>query len=182
MNIINFPQKLNTHPSSKIMYLGWNLVERAILLFTKKIHLLSSVDGIFVLIRGGMVPAVMLAHKLNVRKMFFYQGLKTQSNTPHDYGIFRVQSVPKICKGMKYLVVEDIIFEGDTVVNAIKYIQKRGGICVGVCSLVIDVNFYNIAEKLVNVPVICAYKCSHLKWIRFPWENSLDGERRINLK
>ena len=125
-----------------------------------------------------MVPATMLSHRLKIRKLVFYQGIKTRSNKPHDYGDFYCDSLPKIISGCKYLIVEDIIFEGDTVNSAVNYIKKSGGICIGVCSLVIDENLRIIPAGSTNsTPLICAYQCENLKWIRFPWELKIKNEK-----
>lgn len=182
MKFINRPKRLVVPQKDKIIFLDWPLIEKAIFLFNRQIKNLPKFDTIFVLVRGGMVPATMLSHRLKIRKLVFYQGIKTCSNKPHDYGDFYCDSLPKLVPGGKYLIVEDIIFEGDTVNSAVDYIKESGGSCVGICSLVIDENLRIIQAGSANsIPLICAYECENLKWIRFPWELKLQAEKNPSI-
>jgi orotate phosphoribosyltransferase len=181
MKLINKPNKIVVDQINNIIHLDWQAIEVAVGLFHKKIEKISPFDSLLVLVRGAMVPAAMLSHSLNNRNMKFYQGVKTNSNKPHDYGKFRSLLLPKLMPGERLLIVEDIIFEGDTVNNAIDYVIKCGCVCVGVCSIVIDENLKNLpAIKRNSVPLIGAYECENLKWIRFPWEIKIDNEISIN--
>ncbi|TSC95376.1 MAG: hypothetical protein Athens101410_626 [Parcubacteria group bacterium Athens1014_10] len=179
MKLLNNPKSLKAKQKFfKYLALDWKHIERAVQIFKEKINKKSlHFDKMLVLVRGGMVPASMLSFLINKREMDFFQGAKTNSNKPHDYQKFLVKLLPKIEKGKKYLIVEDIIFEGDTVYNAIQYVKSKQSEVIGACSIVVDEMFlkrYN--SKHQNVSLICAYQCENLKWIRFPWENKIKNE------
>lgn len=179
MRLLNNPKKLKAgHKNFKYLVLDWKHIENAVQIFKRKINKkFLHFDKMLVLVRGGMVPAIMLSFAINEREMDFFQGAKTNSNKPHDYQKFSVKLLPKIEKDKKYLIVEDIIFEGDTVYSAIQYVKSKQSEVIGVCSIVVDEMFlerYN--TKYQSVPLICAYQCENLKWMRFPWENKIKNE------
>lgn len=79
------------------------------------------------------------------------------------------------------IIVEDIIFEGATVLAAIAHVRRRGAEVMAVCALVVDEKFVREGALPHGVPLLAAYWCDHLKWIRFPWEQPLRGELPIKI-
>lgn len=155
--------------------LTWNHIEQGINILQEKISDLYHFDCILAVARGGLIPAVFLSHRSDCRKMLFFQGIRTNTNNPHDYCDTTVTLLPEISPGQRVLIVEDIIYKGETIKLAVEHVQNNGGTVVAVCSLVIDENFEE-RGNLKNLPIISAFKCAGEKWIRFPWEQPIDGE------
>lgn len=176
MKLINKPKSLVIPPDKEVIRLTTEKVEMAILSICKNIDNLVNFDEFLVIVRGGMVPAIYLSHYLNKRNFVFFQGFKTNSNIPQDFSPKFKKICSKINKGKKYLIVEDIIFKGETIYQAIKYTEKNGGKIVGVCSLVMDEKFKNFIKKNLSIPLFVAFQCQNRKWIRFPWEKKIKGE------
>lgn len=179
MKLLNKPKLIKTQLQEyEYAALSWQHIEKAVHLFKNQISQKPiKFDTILVLVRGGMAPAVILAHALDKRDLIFLQGIKTGSNKPHDYQKFSVKTLPKIEKNKKYLIIEDIIFEGDTIFKAIEYVESKQGKVSGVCSLVGDEMLFKQHNlKHHHVPLVCAYQCQYLKWMRFPWERKIKKE------
>lgn len=176
MKLLNRPKLLQVKERDEYIALQWSHLERATALFAQKLQKLEEFDTLLVLVRGGLAPAACLAHRLNKRNLIFLQGMKTGSNKPHDYKKLSVSLLPKVREGEKIVIVEDIIFEGDTAGKAIEYVHaKRGGV-VAVCALVADENFLQKKAFGNSIPFVIAHQCKHLKWIRFPWERKIRNE------
>jgi hypothetical protein len=180
MKLLNKPTKIKIS-GAKVTALGWPYLEKAIDLFEREIMKNKiDADGILVMVRGGMIPAVMLSHRLKMREMDFYQAIRTASDDPHDYGKFIAQHKPKITAGKKYLVIEDIIFKGETLNAGLKFIKSKGGKISAVASLLADEKYFTSDNfKINDSKLICAYQCEHKNWIRFPWESKVKGEKMI---
>lgn len=180
MKLLNKPKKLKVE-GSKATALDWSYLEKSIDLFEKEIKKNKiKIDYLLVMVRGGMIPAVMLSHRLKIRELDFYQAIRTASDNPHDYGIFSARHTPEIVKGKNYLVVEDIIFKGDTLNEGLKFIKSKGGKVSAVVSLMSDEKYFKSENfKIYSERFICAYTCTHKNWIRFPWESKVKGEKKI---
>jgi len=180
MKLLNRPAKLRDS-KSKVTALDWSFLERAILLFEKQIkNNRIKADYLLVMVRGGMIPAAMLSHYLKIREMEFYQVLRTVSDKPHDYGTPTPRHLPKIISGKRYLIVEDIIFKGETLNEGLKFIKAKGGRVAAVVSLLADEEFFKSKNfQVYQDKLICAYECRHKNWIRFPWEKKIKGEKKI---
>lgn len=165
---------------SKVICLSWDDILDGVLRSIESLDA-SSFDEILVMARGGMVPAAIISHHTVKRDLSFYQGKRTASNTPHDYCDFVETAMSsKIKKGKRYLIVEDIIFKGVTIDGAIAKIKKGGATLAGICSVVIDEEF-DVASTNSGVSLYVAFICPHLKWIRFPWEKRVKGEKELRL-
>lgn len=179
MKIKMKPRHLRTTAKQKVIFLPWTAVDASVKRF--KVHLrkmdATSADSLVALVRGGLVLSVCLSHAIGVRTVKGFQAMKTASDNPHDYKKISIMQAVKVKAGEKVIIVEDIIFEGATVSAAIEHVWKKGAKVVAVCALIVDKKFMRKGRLPHDVPLLAAYWCDHLKWIRFPWEQSLRGEK-----
>lgn len=171
------PRPLQGREESKTIFLTWPMIERAVDHFAMKLKH-KQFDSMVALVRGGVIPATFLSHRLNKRNLHFLQGRRTASNRSHDYCSLSILSFPKINRGEHLLFVEDIIFQGETVSRAIEIIRKKKGLVVGIFALVVDRYFLSspLFHRYSKIPLFAGFVCDHLTWVRFPWEQRITGE------
>ena len=163
---------------ARVLSYSWQLLEKDVKTIARQIKKNHKFDTLLVMVRGGMVPAIMLTHLLGRKDLAFFQVHRALSNNPHDWGDFQIKNIPPIRRGEKFLLVEDIIFTGKTLNKVIDYILSQGGKITAIASLVADEKFLKSeAEKYPKINLICPHFCRHQQWIRFPWENKIRGEK-----
>jgi len=133
--------------------LGWSFIEYQV---DRIISEIGSVkyDVVVGISRGGLIPAVMISHKLNLP-------LLTMTVTLRD-NLARVQSL-KIKKGEKALVVDDINDSGNTLTMIseffkTRHIQASYAVLQNKLSSNFSVDYWGALQDNDN-------------WINFPWEN-----------
>lgn len=175
MKIFQRPHILSHAKDSEYLALNWKHIDQAVSIWVNAIQTLPEFDTILVMVRGGLIPATVLSHRLKVRQMKFFQGRRTASDVPHDYCSFSIISLPDIREKERVLIVEDIVYRGETIAKAIEYVKSTGGAIAAICTLVLDEEY---EDKLKNsdLLLIPAYQCTAGKWIRFPWEKPLQDE------
>ena len=133
--------------------LGWSYIEYQVNKICKDIGT-AKYDVVVGISRGGLIPAVMISHKLKLP-------LLTMTVTLRD-NLARVQSL-KIKKGEKALVVDDINDSGNTLTMISEFFKTRhilAGYAVlqNKLSSNFSVDYYGTLQDNDN-------------WINFPWEN-----------
>ena len=133
--------------------LGWSYIEYQVNKICKDIDT-AKYDVVVGISRGGLIPAVMISHKLKLP-------LLTMTVTLRD-NLARVQSL-KIKKGEKALVVDDINDSGNTLTMISEFFKTRhihAGYAVlqNKLSRNFSVDYYGTLQDNDN-------------WINFPWEN-----------
>lgn len=161
--------------STYYLALTWSQIERGVDSCLGALKNLPTCNVLLALARGGTIPAIILSHRLQIREVRFFRSCRTRSNEPHDYGGLLVQDAPRFKPTDKVLIVEDIIYEGETLRAAVNAVLAHGAKPIGAFALVVDESFLSSARG--SVPVVAPYVCGHGQWIRFPWETPLRGER-----
>jgi xanthine phosphoribosyltransferase len=177
---VNKPESLKSR--HKILSLPWSFVDRAALLVHEQIKQLD-VNKILIIARGGAILGVKLSHMLNNRNVCYLQMEKTNSNTPHDYGKIKIKNYPKLTKKDKILIVEDIIYKGDSISKAVSFVKSKNAKVIAVSTLIVDELYLaqpNLLFANSKIPIYSAYFCESNQWIRFPWEVSIKGERVLD--
>ena len=139
-------------------------------LYSKVIELGFRPDCIVGIARGGLIPAVILAYKLNCRLLGFIQFQRTTSDDPfalcNETNILHSISLPET-KIDRILIVDDIIVKGIIFRDAIAIITRRysridilGAFLykvpgVGECGI-----HPHVFSELVNPD----------EWVIYPWE------------
>lgn len=111
--------------------------------------------------RGGLIPATMLAYKINKKVSSF--GISTFSGSKRDDAFFIYQE-PSIEEGCKYLVIDDICDSGNTF-NIFKNKYKNSGANFEYASLFVK----DSSSKYVDH---YGMSVSNDTWVSFPWDEN----------
>lgn len=130
------------------------------------------------IVRGGMIPAVWLAHRLGIRDVRTVEVTHTTSD-----GVNAVKTpLPTACNpaslgdltGLDVLLVDDIAGSGATLAHTADMLRALGP--ARLRTAVLTVNRANWAQETEPHLVIDHIASLHSTWIVFPWEGQ--HERR----
>jgi len=164
---------------SKVISLSWEDVNNGFEIIYKSLKNINF-NKVLVMVRGGMVLSVLIAHKFSINNLDFFHASRNSSDKPHSYSDLKIFKGADIEKGEKVIIVEDIIFKGTSIDAAIRNVLKNKAHIAGICSLFVDELFDKNELRDIDkykINLISAYKCKNLKWIRFPWEKAIDDEK-----
>lgn len=154
--------------------LTWNQVEKHVSALADAIRRDGVPQIIIGILRGGMVPAVLLAHQLAVRDVRGLEVTHTLTDQPngaktdHPH-LVNPSSVGVLDVNADVLLVDDVAGSGDTLDTAAALITHR---VAKVRRLALVVNTVNWERaKLVAPQQIQDYiGATCAGWVRFPWE------------
>lgn len=161
------------HDSGIALDLGWVHLERLIAVLAGHVREDGVPDLVVGILRGGMVPAVMLAHRLGVRSVRGVEVTHTTVDGPHGpktpHPMVTNPDSLGAFAGADVLLVDDVAGSGDTADAAAALLAGTAG---RVRSAVVVVNIVNWYAATTRVPrevhdylgTTCA------GWVRFPWE------------
>ncbi|TDP26849.1 phosphoribosyltransferase [Halanaerobium congolense] len=119
--------------------------------------------------RGALPLLTYVSHQTGIRDISIMQLKMTDSDTPFDYGEVSVLLKSLRDEFTKFIVLEDIIYKGQTVGEIQKELKKENKKIVEIYSLVIDEGYDN---KLITIPIKSVSIIEKEKWVIFPWENN----------
>lgn len=124
--------------------------------------LLSDYDAIVGIVRGGLVPATMLAHKLNKRALAFIQLSSYNADNKQDILIETVHLNVSSILNKRVIFVDDICDTGKT----LEYVRTNYG------RYVKSAFYFTFAYKhnLLFEPDYYHLQVDHDIWLKFPWE------------
>lgn len=142
-------------------FVSWQEVEKAIQTLKMILEEHKKLKGIIALARGGMVPAVMLAHALNIAivssiSIQSYCG-KTKLRRSRFFGDLPKQVLDS--QGEGWLIVDDICDTGNALQKIKQLIPQALSLCL----------FYKPGAKIS--PDFWYFTAPSNHWIVFPWEN-----------
>lgn len=158
---------------NKVNFLEWSDITRIVNNMAIEIKKSYKPDIIISVVRGGMVPSVILSHLLNVRNVENIKAKETVSdeiNAQKQEIVIEENINLKKIKGKKVLIVDDILGSGQTI-RKIKEVTKKWSpkdIKVAICMINED-NW----EKSNNGEYknIIDYLGEKIRgWVVFPWE------------
>ena len=154
-------------------YIDWNDIEVQVLKIAKDLIKDNvRIDTIVPILKGGFIPSILIGKILNIDTYSCLHIRRSDSNLsncdfhqPKMLGITTTESL----KNKNVLIVEDIVYSGETIKFAIEELKKHGVANIYVCTLY---NFYsgndfgkiyrgNSDPKAVD-------------WIVFPWDYESD--------
>jgi hypoxanthine phosphoribosyltransferase len=147
--------------------ISWNDVEELVNDLERQIKKANKkYDFVIGINRGGLVPSVMLSHRLGathgVHTVHSYDGTEKQRSVKADLYI----SMVGIMKShSKILLVDDIADSGDSLVASMKAVKK---IDPDVKNL--DVGVLHYKTKSIFKPTFHGKKINDDLWIEYPWE------------
>ena len=150
----------------KIIKLTWKQIDNIIENFCK--NNTKKFDYIIAITRGGLVPATMISHALNIRKVFPLQVYETVSddvNAKKKTPMLGENVNFSFIKNKKVLIVDDIIGSGATLSYVNDFLKKFNP--KEMTSFCVIFNKANYHEKYLLPDIIGKTVKS---WIIFPWE------------
>jgi hypoxanthine phosphoribosyltransferase len=122
------------------------------------------------IMRGGIVPAVMLSHKLNVPCRSVYWS--TRDANLRDLGGW-ADIVNSACEGRKFLIVDDILDSGRTIKEMISIAKKVYSIKLWGNNIKFTTLWYNPSNDYLLVPDFHVNDIDRKeddRWVVFPYE------------
>jgi uncharacterized protein len=130
-------------------------------------------DVIVGILRGGMVPAVMLAHRVGVRSVRGVEITHTTVDGPHGpktpYPVITNPDSLGAFAGVDVLLVDDVAGSGDTVDTAADLLVASAG-RVRCAVVVVNVVNWHAANARAPHEVHDYIGTTCAGWVRFPWE------------
>lgn len=156
---------LRSIDKDQILFPKWSMIEELIYKLCDEIsRSMYSPDLIYAIQRGGLIPGVMISHRLNIRE---FDSISIKRSVSDDiFSNFNEPTLKPInceIKGSNILIVDDIIGEGKTMMKAINEVSKITR-SYKVAALYVNENKCNIWES------IDYYTTLVTKWVCFPWE------------
>lgn len=126
------------------------------------------IDLLLPVIKGGFIPAMFIAKHIGIDKFSFIQARRSKSNLSNcDFGDAKFLGLlnKDAIKGANVLIVEDIVYTGDTLKLVLNEIKKYSPKNIYICSMY---SFYT-GNDLGHI-----YKGNsnpnEVNWIVFPWD------------
>lgn len=144
---------------------GGNQVDVGVKAITKRVE--RPVDHIIGIVRGGMIPATIVSHKLNISKVYsigtklYVGGKKTADFTMYQDCI---KDNTETFDNSTILIIDDISDTGETFRHVSKYIKSS---CKDVT--ILTAALYMRAGSRY-VPTFIHKQLNNNKWVRFPFE------------
>lgn len=159
--------------NNNINYISWKEITDIIKYMGSNIEKTYKPEIIISIVRGGMIPSVILAHKLNVRNVENIKSIETLNDE-----INAIKQEPIIdkninlsnIKGKKVLIVDDILGSGATIKKIEEEVKKwkpkeiRTAICI-----VNEENWEKSNKNNYKGEIEYIGK-SVRGWVVFPWE------------
>lgn len=127
-------------------------------------------DAIVGVLRGGMIPAVILAHALGLRDVRGVEVTRTQADGPNAAKLAQPQvrnpGSLGVLTALDVVVVDDVAGTGDTIAVAARSVRAAGARRVR--TLACAVNVLNQRDR--DPMLVTHVGCEIRGWVRFPWE------------
>jgi hypothetical protein len=149
--------------------LTWDQLDALIVELEVQIkHSKKKYDWIIGINRGGLVPSVLLSHRLGVphavHTVQSYGGVGGKEKREIKSDLY-ISMVGQIKLHHNILVVDDISDSGDSLVQALKAIRKKDSDAQN-----IDVATLHYKKKSIFKPQYFAKEISDDIWVMYPWE------------
>lgn len=127
------------------------------------------IEGVVGIARSGLVPAVMLSHRMGVRPFAVLDIVRTDSDAveagksqPADRGALGLEAM----RGRRVLLVDDIVGQGLTLDAGRRALVAAGAEPI---TAVLVVNHANLAGREA-LAIVDHWACDVHGWVIFPWE------------
>lgn len=148
----------------QIINLKWSQVDGLVNSVVKQIH--KKYDVIIGVNRGGLVPGVLMSHRMNVRHgvttIESYQGKRKSRKHKIDY---HVSMIGQLSPKTRILLVDDIADSGKSLVETIAVLEK-----LGCPKKNIDTATLHYKHTSCFKPTYFAKQVKEYDWINYPWE------------
>lgn len=112
--------------STEPITVSWDELDRLVGILAARVG--SDYDLVLAITRGGLVPAGILAYRLDLREILvagveFY----TTAGATHDAPIFGHFPDPELLRGKRVLVVDEVWETGETMAAVLERVRAAGG-------------------------------------------------------
>lgn len=129
-------------------------------------------DVVVGVLRGGLVPAVLLSHQLGVRRIRAVEVARTLDNSVNadKSGTPQVVNPASLgdLTGHDVLLVDDIAGSGDTLICTVGLLQAAGAQRVRTAVLTVNRANWHRAQRPADVVTYLGHQVG--TWVIFPWE------------
>ncbi|GAA3875359.1 phosphoribosyltransferase [Streptomyces sedi] len=154
------------------VFLTWDDIDAATQTLAGQVTAGGMPDVVVAIVRGGMIPAAMLAHRLGIRDVRTVEVTRTSGD-----GIHAVKTLLPTARnpaslgdleGLDVLLVDDIVGSGATLARTASLLRDLGP--ARVRTAVLTVNRANWTQSTEPHRVIDHIASLNDTWIVFPWE------------
>ncbi|MGW4694073.1 phosphoribosyltransferase [Kitasatospora cineracea] len=161
-------------PGTGPVRLAWSEVEGLVDTITRAVAEGGRPDTVVAVVRGGLVPAALAAHRLGVRDVRALEVTRTVDDTvdaPKTFGP-RVRNAASLgdLSGLDVLIAEDVAGTGETIEAVADLVRLAGAARVRTAVLV--VNQANWTRKRPPADTVDHIGTVVRTWVVFPWENT----------
>lgn len=155
--------------------LSWAELDHHIAVIAEQIRRDGIPQVIVGILRGGMVPAVALAHRLGARDLRGVEVTRTLNDGPNQAKSPRPQITNPASLGVleadaDVLLVDDVAGSGDTIAAAADLLHEAGAARVRRAVVVVNTVNWNAGNPGAPHHVQDYIGTTCAGWVRFPWE------------
>ncbi|MFF4924195.1 phosphoribosyltransferase [Kitasatospora sp. NPDC001261] len=159
-------------PGSSIRQLRWDDVQAQAAGIAAAIRTGGVPQTVVAVVRGGMVPTVLLAHQLGVRDVRVLEVTHTVDDSANaaktTEPTVRNPASLGALDGLDVLVVDDVAGTGQALASAVRVVEQAGA--ARVRSAVLVVNEANWTGGKPPVETVTSIGETVRGWVVFPWE------------
>ncbi|MFJ9446432.1 phosphoribosyltransferase [Kitasatospora sp. NPDC101235] len=160
--------------AGRIRHLDWGHVQEQAARIADAARVAGAPQTVVAVVRGGMVPAVLLAHQLGVRDVRVLEVTHTVDDSANaaktcEPTIRNPASLGGI-EGLDVLVVDDVAGTGQALASAVRIVEQAGA--ARVRSAVLVVNEANWTGSKLPGETVTWIGETVRGWVVFPWEAS----------
>lgn len=151
----------------KIHNLDWNDVVKFTAHIAEVVKVKSHIDLVVGISRGGLIPAVLIAHQLGIDQVCSVSARCTVSDDVNSrkLPVPILSFLPQKIDAKLILLVDDVVGSGQTITKVRCELEKLGGDTIHVCAL-----YQNLNNLTPNVPSDLIVGIKDKGWVHFPWE------------
>lgn len=162
----------NTTAVSPPRFLTWDDIETYVARIAHGAEESGAPQIIVAVVRGGMVPAVMVAHRLGVRDVRVVDVTHTVDDVANAAKTARpaTRNLASLgdLSGLDVLAIDDVAGSGDTVGTVVRLVKRAGAVRVRTAVLV--VNEANWTRRRPPHEAVTCIGETVRGWVVFPWE------------
>ncbi len=159
--------------NNNINYISWKEITDIINYMGSNIEKTYKPEIIISIVRGGMIPSVILAHKLNVRNVENIKSIETlndEINAIKQEPIIDTNINLSNIKGKKVLIVDDILGSGATIKKIKEEVKKWKSKEIRTAICIVNEENWEKSNKNNYKDEIEYIGKSVRGWVVFPWE------------
>lgn len=115
-----------TSPEAEVTVISWDELDRLVARLAEAVG--RDHDLVLAITRGGLVPAGMLAYRLDLREILV-AGVEyyAADGSTHDVPRFGHFPEPRLLRGRRVLVVDEVWESGETMAAVVERVRAAGG-------------------------------------------------------